>query len=82
MFVSLHQQNPPRFPMNSEPGRNFYFILYQDAKKLYETSDFYLGTDLHIEKTRSYHRRHLIRRKDIKRNKLLSFRCVFAPYGE
>ncbi len=26
MFVSLHQQNPPRFPMNSEPGRNFYFM--------------------------------------------------------
>ena len=35
MFVSLHQQNPPRFPMNSEPGRNFYFILIPIMPKNY-----------------------------------------------
>ena len=35
MFLSLHQQNPPRFPMNSEPGRNFYFIVIPIMPKNY-----------------------------------------------
>ena len=34
MFVYLHQQNPPRFPMNSEPGRVFF--LYAQCNGIYQ----------------------------------------------
>jgi hypothetical protein len=27
--VPLHQQNPPRFPKTSEPGRGVFFIIGQ-----------------------------------------------------
>ena len=43
MFVYLHQQNPPRFPMNSEPGRVFF--LYAQCNGIYQE----LGTGTLME---------------------------------
>jgi hypothetical protein len=39
--LSLWQQIPPRFPLTSVPGRNFYFIpingIYQTTNRLSQT---------------------------------------------